>query len=74
MAYADSVKQFLDALKIPKAIIVGHSMGGAIALTMGVYMKHICCRACFSGNRSKVNGQSLIYYELFNKTKPMQLK
>lgn len=30
-AYADIVVQFLDALKFERALIVGHSMGGAIA-------------------------------------------
>lgn len=38
MAYAENIKQLMIALKIPQAIIVGHSMGGAIALTMGIYM------------------------------------
>lgn len=37
-AYAESIKSFMDALKIPKAIIAGHSMGGAIAQTMAVSM------------------------------------
>ncbi|MBI5928413.1 MAG: alpha/beta hydrolase [Chloroflexi bacterium] len=38
IAYADSIKVVMDALKIEKAIIGGHSMGGAIAQTMAVSM------------------------------------
>lgn len=34
--YADSVCSFLDALEIERAILVGHSMGGAIAQTIGL--------------------------------------
>lgn len=35
-AYAESILNWLDALQIHKAAIVGHSMGGAIAMTLGV--------------------------------------
>jgi len=35
--YARSVLNFLDALKINKAIFVGHSMGGAVALSLGIH-------------------------------------
>ena len=35
-AYAADMVALLDALKIPRAIIAGHSMGGAIALTMAL--------------------------------------
>ncbi len=35
-AYAESILNWLDALQLHKAIIVGHSMGGAIALTLGL--------------------------------------
>ena len=35
--YARCVIDFLDALKIQKAIFVGHSMGGAIALWLGIH-------------------------------------
>lgn len=35
-AYADSVLTWLDAQKISRAMFVGHSMGGAIALTLGL--------------------------------------
>lgn len=36
-AYAADMVAVLDALKLPHAIIAGHSMGGAIALTMALY-------------------------------------
>lgn len=35
--YAQAVLNFMDALKIRKAVFVGHSMGGAIALYLGVH-------------------------------------
>jgi pimeloyl-ACP methyl ester carboxylesterase len=35
--YARAVLEFMDALKIRKAVFVGHSMGGAIALYLGVH-------------------------------------
>jgi pimeloyl-ACP methyl ester carboxylesterase len=35
--YARSVLDFMEALKIHKAIFVGHSMGGAIALWLGIH-------------------------------------
>lgn len=35
-AYAADVVAFMDALKLKKAVICGHSMGGAIAQTMAV--------------------------------------
>jgi pimeloyl-ACP methyl ester carboxylesterase len=34
--YADFVGAFLDALKIKSAVILGHSMGGAIAMDLGL--------------------------------------
>ncbi len=35
--YARAVLDFMDALKIRKAVFVGHSMGGAIALYLGLH-------------------------------------
>jgi len=35
--YARCALDFLDALKIQKAVFVGHSMGGAIALWLGIH-------------------------------------
>ena len=35
--YAHSVLDFMEALKIHKAVFVGHSMGGAIALWLGIH-------------------------------------
>lgn len=35
--YAESVLHFMDSLKLRKAVFVGHSMGGAIALWMGIH-------------------------------------
>lgn len=35
--YAEAVLKFMDSLKIRKAVFVGHSMGGAIALWLGIH-------------------------------------
>lgn len=35
--YAESVLAFMDSLKLRKAVFVGHSMGGAIALWLGIH-------------------------------------
>ena len=35
--YSRCVLDFMESLKIPKAIFVGHSMGGAIALYLGIH-------------------------------------
>lgn len=35
--YARSVLDFMEALKIRKAVFVGHSMGGAVALWLGIH-------------------------------------
>ena len=35
--YARSVIEFMEALKIQKAVFVGHSMGGAVALWLGIH-------------------------------------
>lgn len=35
-AYADQVMKWLQAMYLPRAIFVGHSMGGAIALQLGL--------------------------------------
>lgn len=41
--YAQSVAAFIRALKLPPAILVGHSMGGAIAQTLALrFPKRVC--------------------------------
>ncbi|MBV7335395.1 alpha/beta hydrolase [Chloroflexi bacterium TSY] len=35
-AYADVLEEFVDAMKLEQVIVVGHSMGGAIAQTVGL--------------------------------------
>lgn len=35
--YAESVLDFMNSLKLRKAVFVGHSMGGAIALWLGIH-------------------------------------
>lgn len=41
-AYADQVLQWLQAMYLPRAVFVGHSMGGAIALQLGLnYPEHV---------------------------------
>jgi pimeloyl-ACP methyl ester carboxylesterase len=61
IAYAESVGQLLKALNIACAIIAGHSMGGAIAQAMGVYMKTQVAGLILigTGARLKVNPKIL---------------
>jgi pimeloyl-ACP methyl ester carboxylesterase len=41
-AYADRLHEFLSGLGLPEAVLVGHSMGGAIALTVALkYPQHV---------------------------------
>lgn len=61
IAYAESVRHLMDALGIPKAIIAGHSMGGAITQTMGVHMRQYVAGLVLigTGGRLKVNPKIL---------------
>lgn len=61
IAYADSVRLLMEALHIPRAIIVGHSMGGAIAQTMAIHMRQIVAGLILigTGARLKVNPKIL---------------
>ncbi len=56
-AYAESVRQLMTALDIPRAIVAGHSMGGAIAQAMGVHMRQVVAGLILigTGARLKVN-------------------
>lgn len=39
--YADRVVEWMNAVKLPRGILIGHSMGGAIALWMGIHYPHL---------------------------------
>lgn len=56
-AYADSVQHLMAALGIPRAVIVGHSMGGAVAQVMGVSMPELVAGLVLiaTGPQLKVN-------------------
>lgn len=54
MAYAENVHSLMDALHIEKAIIAGHSMGGAIAQTMAVYMSQRVAGLILIGTGAKL--------------------
>ncbi len=60
-AYAESVRQLMAALEIPRAVIVGHSMGGGIALTMGIHMREVVAGLVLvaTGAQLKVNPKIL---------------
>ncbi|NDJ84787.1 MAG: alpha/beta hydrolase [Chloroflexi bacterium] len=61
IAYAEAVRHLMRALDIARAIVVGHSMGGAIALTMGAHMRDDVAGLVLvgTGARLKVNPKIL---------------
>ena len=61
IAYAESIRHLLNALNIPKAIIAGHSMGGAIAQTLAIHMPQYVAGLILvgTGGRLKVNPKIL---------------
>lgn len=54
LAYAGDVCRFLDAVGISRAIIVGHSMGGAIAQHIGIHMPDRVAGLVLLGTGSKL--------------------
>ncbi len=56
-AYVDMVGQFMDKLGIPKAAVVGHSMGGTVALKCAMQYPEKVVKAVVVG--SPINGESL---------------
>jgi pimeloyl-ACP methyl ester carboxylesterase len=54
VAYTDSVCSFLDALKLERAIIAGHSMGGAIAQLMAIHRPERTAGLILVGTGSKL--------------------
>jgi pimeloyl-ACP methyl ester carboxylesterase len=54
LAYADDVCAVLDALKIERAIIAGHSMGGAIAQQIGLRMPERAAGLVLVGTGSRL--------------------
>jgi pimeloyl-ACP methyl ester carboxylesterase len=54
LAYARDLLALLDALAIPRAIITGHSMGGAIAQQMGIHMPDRVAGLVLIGTGSKL--------------------
>lgn len=53
-AYALAVRKFLDALKIPRAIIAGISMGGAIAQTLALESPEYVMGLVLAGTGAKL--------------------
>lgn len=56
-SFVEMVDQFMDKLGIPKAAIVGHSMGGTVALSTTIRHPEKVVKACCIG--SPINGNSL---------------
>ncbi len=55
--YVEMVYQFMDRLGIKKAPLIGHSMGGTVALSMAIRHPEKVVKVCVIG--SPVNGNSL---------------
>lgn len=56
-AFVEMVGQFMDKLGIPKAAVIGHSMGGTVALSCAMRYPDRIVKAAAIG--SPVNGESL---------------
>lgn len=56
-AFVEMVNQFMDKLGIPKAALVGHSMGGTVTLNTAIRYPDKVVKACCIG--SPINGNSL---------------
>jgi pimeloyl-ACP methyl ester carboxylesterase len=56
-SFVDMVNQFMEKLGIPRAAIVGHSMGGTVSLNIGIKYPDKVVKACCIG--SPINGNSL---------------
>jgi pimeloyl-ACP methyl ester carboxylesterase len=56
-AYADSIYAWMEVIKLHRAVFVGHSMGGAVALTLaGKYAEHVLALGLLStGARLRVH-------------------
>lgn len=63
-AYMLSVASFLENLKISKAILVGHSMGGAIALMMAVRRSRMVAGLGLISSGAYLGGESEILEQL----------
>ncbi len=56
-SFVEMVNQFMDKLGIPKAAIIGHSMGGTVSLSMAIkYPEKVVKTACVG---SPIDGASL---------------
>lgn len=56
-SFVEMVTQFMDKLGIPKAALVGHSMGGTVTLSTAIQHPEKVVKACCIG--SPINGNSL---------------
>jgi pimeloyl-ACP methyl ester carboxylesterase len=56
-AFVGMVGQFMDKLGIPKAAVIGHSMGGTVAMSSAIRYPERIVKACAVG--SPINGNSL---------------
>lgn len=56
-AFVNMVGQFMDKMGIPKAAVIGHSMGGTVAMSSAIRYPDRVVKACAVG--SPINGESL---------------
>jgi pimeloyl-ACP methyl ester carboxylesterase len=68
LAYAEDVCALLDALKIERAIIAGHSMGGAIAQQIGLQMPGRAAGLILVGTGSKLPVEQTLPQRILNET------
>ncbi|MFP4321847.1 MAG: alpha/beta fold hydrolase [Anaerolineales bacterium] len=58
-AFVDMVGQFMNKLGIPKAAVIGHSMGGTVAMSSAIRYPERVVKTCAIG--SPINGETLYW-------------
>jgi pimeloyl-ACP methyl ester carboxylesterase len=62
-AYAEQIMQWAQALHLPRAVVVGHSMGGAIALELALKYPEQVLGLCLVGTSARLRVSTQIFEE-----------
>jgi pimeloyl-ACP methyl ester carboxylesterase len=62
-AYAEQIMQWAQAIHLPRAVVVGHSMGGAIALELALKYPEQVLGLCLVGTSARLRVSTQIFEE-----------